>query len=244
MSNISDINQVDKLINKAFALINEDKNTEAIEIVNAILKNNVLQTEQLQFIADIYLAVGDFDKASICFQKTGNLQSSAFALIMSDKPNEAKALLDISESAPVTLWCNFLYDVFSSKAIRQWPSFLGIRHFMELTVYSLLLSKKTHLINLLFKRTNKLLDINIDTEKYIGYAYYHYGDIDQSIKFLKTSLRRNRTDGEIYFTLGQIYNSRNDLKEALSMLENAKTFMPNHYPTNELLKKVKEKLVT
>lgn len=231
--------EIDDLIFKAVNLVNSDKNLEALELVNAISIMDGLKASNYQSLGDICLTLGDFNKSNFCFSKAGNLTGVAFSLIMLDKLEEANKVLANLPKTPPSTWCKFLVDVFSEKGVREWPSFLEIRHFMELTVYSMLLAKRHYYIALLLKRLNKLLDINLDSEKLIGYAYFHYGLLDDSIKFLKSSLRKNRTDGEIYFVLGQIYFQQNNINESISMLENAKLFLPEHLPTKELLEKVK-----
>lgn len=231
--------EIDDLIFKTVNLINSDKNIEALELVNAILGMDGLQASNYQSLGDVCLTLGDFNKSNFCFSKAGNLTGVAFSLIMLDKLEESNEILVNLPKTPPSTWCKFLIDVFSEKGVREWPSFLEIRHFMELTVYSMLLAKRHYYIALLLKRLNKLLDINLDSEKLIGYAYFHYGLLDDSIKFLKSSLRKNRTDGEIYFVLGQIYFQQNNINESISMLENAKLFLPEHLPTKELLEKVK-----
>jgi tetratricopeptide (TPR) repeat protein len=241
-----DVNaEVNNLISKAFSLVNEDKNNEAFEIVNAISSDkyvNNLNKDHFQAIGDICLSLGKFELAKDFYLKAENPEAASLALIALDDLDEASKLLLKCPKSPPSTWCNFLIDVFNEKAIKQWPSFLEIRHFMELTVYSLLLGKRHYFISLLLKRLNRLLDINIDSEKLIGYAYFHYGDLDNAIKFLKSSIRKNRTDGEIYFVLGQISLEKGDLKESLSMLENAKTLLANHYPSKKLYEEVKAAL--
>lgn len=235
--------EVDDLIFKAITLINNDKNLEAFELVNAILARNDLKASNYQSLGDICLTLGNFEASNLCFSKAGNSTGVAFSLIMLDKLSEANEVLASLPKTPPSTWSKFLVDVFSEKGVREWPSFLEIRHFMELTVYSMLMAKRHYYIALLLKRLNKLLDINMDSEKLIGYAYFHYGLLDDSIKFLKSSLRKNRVDGEIYFILGQIYLQQNNINESISMLENAKLFLPDHLPTKELLEKVKLKSI-
>ncbi|MBI3308234.1 MAG: hypothetical protein HYZ79_02545, partial [Candidatus Melainabacteria bacterium] len=78
--------------------------------------------------------------------------------------------------------------------------------------------------------------------KYIGYAYFHYGDLDKSLDLLINSAQRNQYDGEIYFVLGQLYYAKHEYWDALSMLENAALFLPEHYPTKMLKEKILQKI--
>ena len=239
--------EVNNLFFKMLNLVNEDKYQEVQDILESILNNksylDKLTSDCWQFIGDISLAIGKFDLAGLAYDKANNKPGIAFVLILGGKLNEANNILISSNKSSAALWCNFLVDIFSEKwVVKQWPSFLVIRQFLEFTVYYLLLAKRTDFINLLLKKLNKLLDINIDSEKLIGYAYFHFGEIDQSIEFLKNAIKRNRFDGEIYFVLGQIYLLKNTLYEALAMLENAKLFLPHHLPTEELLEKIRIKV--
>lgn len=234
--------ELDEHIFTAISLVNNDKNVEAKELVNAILLRDGLQESNYQSLGDVSLAIGDFETSINCFKKSGNLTGIAFSLIMLDRLGEANKILNDLPKSPPSTWCKFLIDVFFEKGVREWPSYLEVRHFMELTIYSMLLAKRHYYIALLLKRLNKLLDINLDAEKLVGYAYFHYGLLNDAIKFLKSSLRNNRSDGEIYFVLGQIYSQQNNIKESISMLENASLFLPDHLPTKLLLQKVKQKV--
>ena len=155
-----DVNtEIDIFISKAFSLVNEDKNKEAFEIVNAISSDkyvNNLNKDHFQAIGDIYLSLGQFELAKDFYLKAENPEAASLALIVLDNLDEASKLLLKCPKSPPSTWCNFLIDVFNEKAIKQWPSFLEIRHFMELTVYSLLLGKRHYFISLLLKRLNRL----------------------------------------------------------------------------------------
>lgn len=239
-----DQSNVDDLLFKAFNLISSDKNDEANQIIEFILNDNKtvekLNPSHWQNVGDICLSIGKFDLALVAYIKANNQAAHAFTLIILKKLDDARNLLNCINQSPLTLWCDFLIGIFSKKACIKWPTFLFIRHFLEFTIYQLLLSNNQNYIHLLLDKLNKLLEINLDSEKYIGYAYFHFGLLDAAINHLNNSIKRNEFDGEIYFYLGQIYLQKNQPHEALAMLENAKLFMPQHLPTKELFEKTKD----
>ena len=236
-----DLNSTDKEICKAFKFINEDKFNEAEEIIENLLKDSqTLKSVQFQNIADICLTLGKFELAGNTYIKANNFSGVAFSFIFQKEIEKAKEILINTPDSPAKFWCMFLTELFSpNKNIKTWPSFLEIRHFMELTVYLLLKSKNQDYITLLIKNLKRLLDINLDSEKFIGYAYFHFGDLNGALSFLNNSIKRNSRDGEIYFVLGKLYLQKGSTHDALTMLENAHLLLPDHAPTKELLEKTK-----
>ncbi len=145
--------------------------------------------------------------------------------------------------SPASIWCRFLFELFSvENKVKTWTKYFVIRQFMEFTVYCLLLYKNNDYVQLLIKNLNKLSKINSDSEKLIGYAHFQFGLLDEAILFLSKALKRDKFDGEIYYKLGQIYVAKNQLKEALAALENAKLFLPDHYATKALIEKINSSL--
>ena len=244
---MDDLQAKDNLIIKAIKLVNEDKYEEAFSTIQSILNDSSqvknLSTNDWQFIGHICLTIGKFDLAKNAYQNANHREGLAFTLIMMKDLKSAKSTLNQTGSSPASLWCEFLAELFSgSKPLKKWPSFLEIRQFMEFTVHCLLIYNNNECIQLLLANIKKLLDINQDAEKLIGYAYFHFGMPEQAIKLLKGSLKKYQFDGEVYYKLGQIYYLQNDLYEALSMLNNAQLLLPDHYATQVLLEKVKSKL--
>ena len=239
-----DLEIIDKEISKAFKFVNEDKFDEAGKIIEKILNyNQDLKSNQLQNIADICLVLGKFELARNTYIKANNLAGVAFSFILLKEIQKAKEVLITIPNSPAKFWCEFLTELFSENTnIQKWPHFFTIRQFLELTVYLLLRAKNQHYINLIIKNLNKLLDINLDSEKYIGYAYFHFGDLDNALFILNNAIKRSPYDGEIYFMLGKLYLQKGSPHDALAMLENAHLFLPEHTPTKELLEKTKSTL--
>ena len=227
--------------------LNDDKYVEAFDLVTHILQEKANLTSftdnEWQVIGDIYLTIGKFSEAANAYLLAQNICGEALALILDGKISEAKLKLKDETPSPARNWCYFLSEVLlNSLFITHWPSHLQIRHFMENTVYYLLVAKKDVYINKIFGKLDKLLQINQDSEKYIGYAYFHYGELDKSLDLLINSAKRNQYDGEIYFVLGQLYYAKHEYWDALSMLENAALFLPEHYPTKMLKEKILQKI--
>ncbi|MDO8610836.1 MAG: hypothetical protein Q7R95_09920, partial [bacterium] len=128
--------------------------------------------------------------------------------------------------------------------IKNWPTFLQIRQFLEFTAYHLLIAKNHEYFKSFILNLDELMKINMDSEKIIAGAYFHAGEIDEAIYYFISAARKNEFDGEIYFNLAQIYLLKNDLPEALSMLTNASLLLPEHYPTEALLEKTRAMLKT
>ena len=238
--------EIDNYINKALGFVNEDKYQNAEDVIEYILNNklylNELNFTHWQYIGDINLVIGKFDLAKTAYSKSkaSNLPALAFTLILTNDLEEASNVLKDAPISCASIWCGYLTDLFlKNKVARKYPTFLIIRHFLELTVYHLLLAKNDNSIQLLLDDLGKLLEINQDSEKLIAFAYFHFGKLEEAIRFLNHALKINPLDGEIYFTLGQIHLIKNAPHDALSMLLNAQILLPEHLPTKELLEKTR-----
>ena len=197
-----------------------------------------------QSIADIYLSIGRFEKAKEAYIHANNTVGVVFALIMLSDLDEAEFYLLKSSNSPAKAWCGFLIELFRQKYIKNWPTFLQIRQFLEFTTYHLLIAKNHEYFKSFILNLDELMKINMDSEKIIASAYFHAGEIDEAIFYFISAVRKNEFDGEIYFNLAQIYLLKNDLPEALSMLTNASLLLPEHYPTEALLEKTRAMLKT
>ena len=88
------------------------------------------------------------------------------------------------------------------------------------------------------KKLNKLLGINIDSEKFIGYAYHNFGDLDNALSILQKVVKENPYDAEIHFVIGKIYFKKNMFHEALEALQNTRLLLPEHMPAIKLIEKI------
>ena len=239
-------NQTDKEISRAQRLLNEDKDAEAEDIVNLLLKTvnlNSLTQFQLEQIANIYLQIGNFNAARNIYLKNSDLCGGAFSSIFLQDLNKAKEYLKSADESPLKNWCGFLIEIFENQLIiKSWPSFLGTRHFLESTTFLLLKSNNKNYLSLLIKNLKNLLEINLDSEKYISLAYRNYGDKDNAILYIKNSVKRNPYDPEAHMLLGRICLDKNMLHEALEAFENTRLLMPEHKPAIQLIEEVESRL--
>lgn len=239
-------NQTDKEILSAQYLLNEDKYAEAEASVNLLLKTtnlNSLTQFQLEQIANIYLQTGNFNTAREIYLKNNDFSGAAFSLIFLQELDKAKEYLKNSDESPLSNWCGFLIEIFEKRLIiKTWPSFLGTRHFLQTTAFLLLKLKNKNYFLLLIKNLKNLLDINLDSEKYISLAYWNYGDKDQAILRINNSIKRNPSDPEAYMILGKICLEKNMLHEALEAFENTILLIPEHKPALKSIEEIKLRL--
>lgn len=240
-------NQITNLIFKVLNHISLEQYQVANDIIESILNNKSnlgeLNDYHWQYIGDICLALGKTDLARSSYFKANNKPGVAFTLIVQNKLQEANSILINASNSPASSWCHFLIELFGGqKQIKRMPSFLVVRHFLELTVYYLLLNKNTPFVLAILQNLNKLLEINLDSEKLIGYAYFSFGDLDYALKLLINASKRNNLDGEIFFMLGRLYIMKNNYHEAMSMLHNAQLLLPEHYPTQVLIESIRTKI--
>ena len=236
---------LNSLIYKALKLVSEDKYNHAKDMVDSILNNKSnlkLDMYHWQHIGDILLVCKEFERAINAYENANNHAGVAFVFIILANLNEAKKYLKDSSLSPAASWCQFLFELFSTKKIKKLPPFLQTRHFLEMTVYYLLLAENDLFIEILLKNLNRLIDSNLDSEKLIGCAYLNFGKLDEAEKFFINATKRNQLDGEIYFMLGKLYVMKNNYLAAMDMLQNANLLLNEHMPTKKLIEKVELKL--
>lgn len=233
--------EIETILLDILTLVNKNKYKKASSELNSLVsgKFTAFTQRDWQVIGDIALTIGNPDAAKDAFHNASNLEGVIFAHIINGSFTEAQKLLASSLSSPAASWCKFLLYLFlDDPKLKTATSFLQIRHFLEFTVYCLLVMNKQDYINKILDKLNSILKVNQDAEKFIGYAYYHFGNYKKAIKHLDNALLRNQYDGEIYFVLGQLYEEIGELNNSLAMLENASLFLPEHFPTKVLKHKV------
>ena len=242
---MDNLTKTNKLLLDGLKLANEDKTNEALKNIQCLFQKNDLNEKDYELIAAILMMSGDFDQAAFMFSKAANYTSMAFLNIIKGDINKAKEFLNKSPGSSLFYWCRFLIDLFTDKLfLRRSPSLLQIRHYLEITIYYLLIANNKLFIDILKSETKNLIKLNIDTEKFIGYAYFHFGDLDTAVKYLNQAIQRNQYDGETYYVLANVYVKKKEYYLAAAMLENAGLLLPEHNPTKLLKEKVAKKLKT
>ena len=239
------LTETNKLLLDSLELVNKDKPDEALKNIQNLFEENNLSEKDYELISAILMANGDFDKAALTFPKANNYAAVVFLSIIKGELNKAKEILNNTPNSSLAEWCKFLIDLFSEKLFfKKTPSFLQIRHYLEITVYYLLIANNKSFVSTLKNKLNCLIEANIDTEKFVGYAYFHFGNCSEAIEYLNKSIQRNSYDGETYFALAGVYEKEEDYFLAAAMLENAALLLPEHYPTKVLQEKIAKKLKT
>lgn len=239
MTNKDKMNELDCLLNEAFKLVSSNDKSQ-LEAVLAKIFNSVqflyeVKPYQWEYIANICLNLGKFSLSKSSFIRANNLSGASYVSLIQGNLNEAKETLIRANESPAKLWCEFLIDIYSGKNLDiRYPSFLGIRHFLETTIYYSLLAKNNILIQLIKDKLNQLLEINIEALKFIGNAYLNFGDLDSALLIYKDSILKNQFDAEVYYFKAKIFYEKNDLENAMSMLDTAIFLMPEHALSKKL----------
>lgn len=239
------LTKTNKLLLDSLELVNKDKPDTAFQNIQVLLQENDLSKKDYELAATILMLCGDFDQAVLMFNKAANYAGAAFSIIMKGDIDKAKDILNNASNSSFVEWCKFLLDLFSGKLfLKKCPTFLQIRHYLEITVYYLLIAGNKSFVDILKNELNNLILINIDAEKFVGCAYFHFGDLKEAIKYLNQSIQRNCYDGETYFVLANVYEKQKDYYLAASMLESAALLLPEHSPTQLLREQIRKKLET
>ncbi len=240
-------NLIDETILQANRFINEDKFIKAEEIIQSLITNpdlkQNLKPHHYDSIANIHLITCNFELAADTYNKTGNQSGIAFSYIFLREISKAKESLRLAADSPLKLWCQYLCELFSeNNIVKNYPSYFEIRNFLETTVYVLLRSKNYPYIELIVNNLNKLLKINPDSEKSVGYAFLNFGDLNNAEICLNNSSKRNPSDGEAFFMLGKLYLKKGLAHDAIIVLQNALLLLPDNLTIKKLLNEAKSML--
>ena len=210
---------------------------KAKEVVTKILQDKNDETN-LQYIAYIYLILGQFSIARDTYLKAKSKDGEMLSSIFLQDLQRASKLIKNLEDSPSKSWGIYLLNIFQKDKKQSTNlTFLTVRNFLEMTIYLLLKSQNHYYLELLLKDLDNLTEINIDSEKYVGSAYYNFRDYKSAVQFLTNAAQKNPYDGEIFFILGKVYLALNLPFEALDMLQNARLLLGEHYPTKVLIEK-------
>jgi len=240
---------LENLFCKVLKLISDDNYSEVEIIIANILNDSSykkdLNVDSWQYIADIYLTLGKYASAIDAYKKAKNQLGVVFCSILLKNLEEAENLLIQADKSSAKNWCMFLIELFKgniNKRIK--PTFFQIRHFLELTVYHLLVLQNNEYLNCILSELENLSEINLDSKKAIAAAYFHAGKLDIAQSIFMSLANENQYDGEIFFNLGQIHLQKNNYQEAVSMFMNALLLLPEHYPSKLFLQKANALLKT
>ena len=131
-------------------------------------------------------------------------------------------------------WAFALLGLITSD-VKQYPTFLQIRHYIEADIVNLHESGQLSYLNQLLRYSQWLAQINPEVYKLIGRSFLGLGELKRAEAYLLKGQQTYPQDAEIYFHLGQYYHAAEQPKVARLML-NQCLMINAHYNPARLLR--------
>jgi len=178
----------------------------------------------------LFIAENDFYSAGLC-------------ALLAKNTKEARNFWKKSENSPASQWGLCVLDIIENKP-KKIPSFFQTRAFLEVYLNLFLQNNLIDWAQSLVNACEFLFQANPETYKFIGRALFANGYIDMAIQFCKKSLKIVYTDPESFLILSQCYFIKEDLGEALDLINRVSILVPDYYPAIMFKSIIKEEIET
>lgn len=230
-----------KFIYKAHELLVTEKSPEsAIELLTYYIENNENPPAAiLHWLGLCYLENDDYTSAKEAYLKFNGFYQAGFCELLKGNIEEAKILWANCVNSEVKYWSQCL-ETICLGTIDKEPTFLNIRNHLEADFGYLLRAGQEEFINNILNLVDNLVDINLETYKFIGRSFLHNGYENVSVSYLLKGQKILPNDPEIYYHLGQYSQHVGAYNEAASMYKHCILMSPSYTPANDRLKEMKE----
>jgi predicted Zn-dependent protease len=184
------------------------------------------QRKEFDEATELYLSIKDFYEAGYNQMLKGNLDSAVahWKNLIYERQNH---------------WCVSLYGLATGN-LTTLPTFLQIRNHYEADIILLARAGQKQLADNLILNISTLSDINYESYKFAGRAFFHVGDYEKAGWLLLRGQRALPNDPEIYYHLGQYYYAIGKMEESALMLQQCILISPMYTPAKELHTKIQQ----
>ena len=205
----------------------EDKSPKPLAIIHW-LAMCYLESGKYEEAKDIYLSFNANYQAGYCNILRGNLE-------------EAKKCWVNCSQSEVKHWSRCLETMLLGH-IDFIPTFLNIRNHLETDLGYLLRAKQEYFCNNIMRLADDLIQINLESYKFIGRSLLNNGYEHVSVNYLLKSRDILPNDPEIYYHLGQYSLQVGAISEAETMFNHCLLISPSYSPASDRLKEIKHTL--
>jgi tetratricopeptide (TPR) repeat protein len=172
------------------------------------------------------------------FKEHGYILEYGYSLFLSKKFFEAiDVLKNISKYDVRASWCIILINIILGIKLKEYPSFLQVRNFLEIDIDLLLRSNQYYTVKTIINNGEIFYDACCESYKFIGRALHFYGNKNEALKYYLISKDKFYNDAEIHYLLGIIYAERNEKEKSIHALKTCLKIIPEYIPAQKLLKK-------
>ncbi len=184
----------------------------------------------------------EYNEALELFSKINNNYALGLCNLLLKNEKEAKKFWSQNKKhCPACQFGLVILDLIKLKMNKQ-PSFFQTRAQLEIYLNLFLENNLIEWAENLISCCDFLYRSNPESYKFIARALYSNGYFDLAITFCKKSLRLFYCDPEAFLILSQCHFLKNDLKEALDLINKVLDIVSDYYPAILFKKIIKDKI--
>lgn len=176
------------------------------------------------------------------FVKKGYILENAYYELLSDNLEKAKNLFSAIKNNDIRAhWACFMISMIEAN-VREYPSYFELRNFLEIDLNILIHYFKGDYVEKIVRYADFMFTINPEVHKFIGRVFYNNGYLEQGMFFLDRAKSYFYHDPELHYLLAYIYYNNNQVEQAKKALEDCIKILPDYFPAESLLKKIKSEI--
>jgi len=175
------------------------------------------------------------------FKSNGMLLEEGYCELLEDKLDDAKLTFDIIKDKDLRAEWAILLIQFMKNYIKEFPSYLQVRNFLEIDLSLLLNAKMLDYVENVINASDIFFEINQESYKFIARVLLNYKLYSVAKIYLNKGVQYCYNDPELHFLYGNYHlNNKNDLL-AKHEFETCLEVLPGYYPAKMMLDKLNVK---
>ena len=203
---------------------NYDKAREII--LNSDKKNEVKYQELLGLI---YFYQFDFLKSAEIFKNISDKYKYAYSLLLLNKPDECKEVLNTATLSPAVNWTLFFCEMFSPH-VTHTPTYLQIRSFLERDLNLYLKNGLVEYVQKIIDISDFLFEVNPETNKLIAKTFLYNNYYEFANEYLTRAFEYTDKDAELFYLSGIYYLEKNEISDAKNSFKKTLLLNDNYIP--------------
>ncbi len=162
----------------------------------------------------------------------------AYLAILNDDLDSAKAVFSKNDS-PRSKWGNVFCSILKG-FLQEYPTYFGIRNFLEIDVDFLLKNEKIGYVELFLGALEILSAINQETYKFTARVMLNNKLYSAALKYMDKSKQLYYNDPELHFMYAKYYMDKHYYNDAYFYINECLKLLPSYYPAKIMKEKIEE----
>ena len=187
------------------------------------------------------LLTADIDGCQQFFARNGYKLEEAYVCIYEDKLQEAEIIFRQIKEQDIRAHWALIMLAFINGEVEDVPSYFEIRNFFEIDLDILINWYKGDYVEKIVRYADYLFTINPEVHKFIGRVFWNNELKEQALFFLNRAKNYFYHDPELHFLIAQTYLEDKNIAGTINALNDCLNILPDYFPAQNLLNKLKKK---